>query len=499
VRKTWPLCFLSFAAGIALAYYSAWPLFIIAMILAFLAASRYQDNRLQIIMTMILLVAGLGNYQLRTADPPVDLPTSKAVQISGKIQDIPYYDGQKTSYTLQTADSSPYSQHIRVVCLFKANFSRGDFVKLNGDLKPPAEPSNPGQFDYPAYLAQQGIYYNLTVKQPSQATLIISESGLLQWIDVFRHQAEELTLQTLPPQEASVLLGMLLGGRAGMEEEQYTDFQKTGIVHLFSVGGLHVSFLLLLVVWMCSLARLSARSKFWAGVSILLIYGTMVGWPAPVIRAVLMGIIGLLAYYSGRDNGLPNSLAISGLVILILDPGLLFNLSFQLTFLATWGLVYLFPLLRENIPHQGWGWDVVLIPIAVEMAVLPLVAYHFNLFTPISILTNILITYLAGGAVILGFIAFLLASVLPALAALMLYPAGLCIEIILWIVREVKLVPGGYLWVATPAMAMMGIYFLGLLLLVLALRRTSLRRYRLPALLLLVIFFISLLPALPPA
>lgn len=278
-----------------------------------------------------------------------------------------------------------------------------------------------------------------------------------------------------------------------MEEEQYTDFQKTGIVHLFSVGGLHVSFLLLLVVWMCSLARLSTRSKLWAGVAILLIYGTMVGWPAPVIRAVLMGSVGLLAYYSGRDNSLPNSLAISGLVILVLDPGLLFNLSFQLTFLATWGLVYFFPLLRDNFPHQGWGWDIVLIPISVEMAVLPLVAYHFNLFTPISILTNILITYLAAGAVILGFIAFLLAAVLPALAALMLYPAGLCIEIILWIVREIKFVPGGYLWVATPAMAMMGIYFLGLLVLVLTLLHISLRRYRLPALFLLVIFFIGLL------
>jgi competence protein ComEC len=286
---------------------------------------------------------------------------------------------------------------------------------------------------------------------------------------------------------------MLLGGRAGMEQDQYSDFQKVGIVHLFSVGGMHVAFLLVVVAWLTSLVRLGARGKFWAGIFILLVYGTMVAWPAPVIRAVIMGILGLLAYYSGRENSLLNALAISGLVMLLISPDNLFNLSFQLTMLASWGLIYLFPLVRERLPYKGWGWDMLLVPLCAEVAVLPLVAYYFNLFTPISLFTNILITYLAGGAVILGFMAFLLAAFLPFLATLLLYPAGLFIEMILLIVQWSKVLPGAYIWVATPAVGMIALYYIAIFIGIIGLKKPSSRRYTISAIVLLMVFIICLL------
>ncbi|MDD4170984.1 MAG: DNA internalization-related competence protein ComEC/Rec2 [Syntrophomonas sp.] len=497
MMKSWPLVFLSFAGGICLAYNKSWLLLLLAVILMLLAAGFYQDCRPHILFIITIIAGGMVYYSLFAPQLPTELASQNAAQLIGKVHDIPYYDGENTRFTLQVESSSPYRKKIRVVCLFQSHFNRGDVVKLQGNLKTPPKPGNPGEFDYPAYLARQGIYYNLTVKKAAQASLISPAEGPLQWVDSFRQRAERLTREVLSPREASILLGMLMGGRAGMEDEQYDDFQKTGIVHLFSVGGLHVGFILVLINWLCSLARFSIRGKFLTGVFVLLIYGTMVAWPPPVIRAVLMGILGLLAYLSGRENSLLNALAISGLVILLINPASLFDLSFQLTILATAGLVYLFPLFREKLPYKGLGWDMLLIPICTELAVLPLVAYHFNLFTPISILTNILITYLSGGVVILGFIAFLLSSVLPSLATLFLYPVGMFIEMILFVVQWMKMVPGAYVWVATPAVGMIILYYAALGLAARSLQITAQRKFFIPAVALLLTFIITLL--LPPS
>ncbi|MEA4923728.1 MAG: DNA internalization-related competence protein ComEC/Rec2 [Syntrophomonadaceae bacterium] len=493
MHKTWPLVFVSFAAGIWLAGVEAWLLLIAALILLLIAAAIFPEFCPKSLGVIIVMGAGIGYCHLMAFPPPIQLPALNNAEISGVIQDIPYYDGDKTTFILKTDLASPYQKRIRVVCLGQCQFNRGDLVKLRGDLKTPNSPGNPGEFDYPAYLAHQGVYYNLTVKKVNQSALLKPVAGPLKWIGLFRSQAEQVTRQALTQDEAAVLLGMLLGGRAGMEEEQYSDFQKTGIVHLFSVGGLHVGFLLILVAWLTSLMKLGARGKFWGGVLILLIYGTLVAWPAPVIRAVIMGILGLLAYYSGRENSLLNALSISGLVILLISPDNLFSLSFQLTILASWGLIYLFPLVRNRLPYKNWVGDMILIPVCAELAVLPLVAYYFNLFTPVSILTNILITWLAGGAVILGFMAFLLAALIPALATLILYPAGLGIELILLIVQWTKQIPGAYIWVATPAVGMVVLYFAAVFTGILALSKPSWQIYGAAATLMLTVFITSLL------
>ncbi|MDD4801945.1 MAG: DNA internalization-related competence protein ComEC/Rec2 [Syntrophomonas sp.] len=491
--NAWPLIFVSFASGIALGCYKGWYLFLLLVVIGLPASYANRENRYKIVWALIILCAGMIYYQLLVLDMPSVLTQKKDAELSGKVVNFPHYDNEKTTFILKCEKSLPLQRKVRVVCLFNPNIGRGDEIRLRGELKIPHKPGNPGEFDYQAYLAGQGIYYTLTVKKNSELSLIASQSGLLKYIDSFRSQGEQVTRQLLSQEESSILLGMLLGSREDIDEEQYEDFQKTGIVHLFSVSGLHVGFVLLMVAWLTSLAGASKSKRFLIGVAVLLLYGTMVGWPVPVIRSVIMGCLGLLAYYTGRENALLNALAISGLIILFMNPASLFDLSFQLTFLATWGLVSLFPLLRDKLPYKGWGYDLILIPIAAELAVLPLIAYHFNLFTPVSILANILVTYLSGGAVMLGFISLLAAPVSHSLAALLLYPAGFCVELILYVVEGVKQLPGAYLWVASPALALMILYYSALLMVVLAMQNIRYRRFYLPALLSMLIFIGSLL------
>jgi len=495
MHKTWPLLFLSLAAGVFLVHYHCWAVILAVLPLLLLMAAWYKEHSLRMFLLAVFILTGGLRYQAAILDPPVQRTQTTAMQVEGTVADLPYYDGQKTVFTLKNEDPTLYLCRIRVVCLFPFTAYPGDNVCLQGELKRPKEPGNPGQFDFPAYLGHQGIFFNLTVKSRQDAVLTDQGQGLRQGLYSFRAKAESLTRQTLPSQEASILLGMLLGGRAGMEEEQYLDFQKTGIIHLFSVGGLHVAFLLLLVEWLHSLFGSGRRIRLASGVAVLIIYATMIGWPAPVVRAVIMAVLCMAAYYTGRESNLLNFLAMAGIVLLLLDPHNLFSLSFQLTLMATWGLIYLFPLLRKCWPANSLCKDLLLLPLAAELAVLPLVAYHFNLFSPISIITNIFITYLAGGAVIMGFCAFLLGPLLPSMAVLTLFPAGMCIESILFIVGKLQVLPGAYWWVACPGVAMVTIYYGALGLLCRGLKTQCRHQALLGIILLLVFIGRLLLPA----
>lgn len=493
MNKPGPLAFFSLAAGIMLGYYHAWLAAGMLLCSLFAAGLVYKPYARQIIFYLFILLAGIIYADISINDMPQSLPVRQAAGQTGIVLDFPMVEGEKSTFMLKTGNASAWEKKIRVVCYFKTDISRGDRICVKGIMKAPQPPGNPGEFNYPLYLAHQGIYYNLAVKKPGDLQLISREQGILKWVDAFRARGGKAARQSLPEQEAAILLGMLLGSREGIDENQYDAFQKTGIIHLFSVSGLHVGFLLLLVTWITNLLGLSKRSKFLSGVLILIIYGTMVAWPVCVLRSIIMGAIGLLAYYSGRTNSLLNAMAIAGIISLLINPASLFTISFQLTFLAAWGVVYIFPVLRSLPARKHWLWDLLLLPAAAELSVLPMIAYYFNIFTPASILTNILVAWLSGAAVILGFAAFFLAAFIPWLAALMLYPAGLMIELILWIVSWMQLLPGAYIWVKTPPVWSMLAYFSALIIFLQAVQHHSFRKYSQPAAAVIVLFFMLIL------
>lgn len=491
--KSWPLAFFSLAAGIVLAYYHIWVLnlfFILALLMVGAMCKQYSR---QAFLCLLVLLVGLLYAGLLIKEIPSDLPVIQGASRSGTVQDFPFTDGDKTTFIIKTDRSSPWEKKIRVICYFQTDITRGDQITIRGTLKPPHRPGNPGEFNYPLFLSHNGIYYNMTVKKAADLHQLAQEQGPLKYLDAFRTRGEKFFQEVLPDRESSILLGMLLGSREGIDEEQYDAFQKTGIIHILSVSGLHVGFLLLLVGWVSSLLGLNHRNRFLVGTGILLLYGTMIAWPVCVMRSIIMGILGLLAFYSGREKGLLNALAIAGVITLLAVPASLFTISFQFTFLATWGLLYLFPRLREAWPRKGWFWDLIWLPLAAELAVLPLTAYYFNIFTPVSILTNILVTYISGAAVIFGFIALFLAAFIPFLATLFLYPAGFLTELILFIVNQVQFLPGAYIWVATPPIGSIILYFIGIFIGLLALSRPNDHKWSWWAAGLLLIFLVVLL------
>ena len=329
------------------------------------------------------------------------------VILEGRVAGQPLVNERGTRFVLHTNYNDIRLKQIQVISPTELDIQTGDRLRIKGKLKAPSPPGNPGAFDYPRYLSYQEIYYLLTTKEGDIPEIIATSGFYQQVVNGVKYRVESVVKSVLTKQQAAIMLGMLLGSIESIDAEQYEDFQKVGIVHVFSVSGLHVGFLILLSGWVCSLLGASKRIKLLSGLILLFLYGSLIYWPVAVTRASIMAALGLVAYYYGRPNDILNSLGLAGIIILFIDPYALFQISFQLSFMATWGLIYLFPIIRLVFPWQNRWLDLALLPLAAELAVIPLVIYHFNLLSVISLLSNIIITWLVGGAVILGFLALL--------------------------------------------------------------------------------------------
>jgi competence protein ComEC len=490
----WIAVFVSFSSGIIVSYHGWWYGLLLSLGLMLLYSWRFADKGRETVIIIIALFLGAAYFQLREGERPEAADIGERV-IQGLIIDYPVQSEGSSRFKIKTKEKCSWLRYVQVYADFEADLQRGQQVRLQGELKFPDPAGNPGEFDYVSYLRHQQIYYLMYIEKPADIKITKSDHGIQRQLNLYREQIETVFYDILPSAQADLLQGMLLGAKENIEADQYEIYQKTGIVHIFAVSGLHVGFLLILFYYLFSLLAPTPGTRLFFISIALLAYGSLIGWPISVQRAVIMAILAVLAKYQGRQGGLGNSLGLAGMIIVLLDPYALFTISFQLSFMATWGLVGLFPTLKEYFKYQKRIWDLVLIPFCAQLAVVPLIAYYFNLFSPIGLFCNIIISYLVGGIVLCGFAALLLVF-LPSLAALFLYPAGFMLEILNALTVLLSQLPGSYLWVKYPGNSTIAVYYGALLLLMAAWYYAWPRRWRFSmAVLLLVSLLIILWPA----
>lgn len=491
----WAEIFTAFSIGISLAYYQLGFFLYAGLALIWLIYTiKGRPVRGLLTLTLVLL-GGFLWFELNKTYFPPSLPAEiDDFKVKGRVVSYPRCDGKKCSFVLKTERKEMPWQKIQVFTYFDPSLERGDEILIKGKLVLPDKPGNPGEFDYASFLQKEKICYMLITGEEKNCQVVKRAGGIDKVLNSCRKKADFIIKDNLPPKTAGILLGMLLGQKEEIAPEDYRDFQKSGLVHVFAVSGLHVGFLAALAGFILSLFRISPLSKMLISCGILFLYGSITGWPVSVIRAVIMASLAMAAVYFKRTNQLLNSLSLAGFLILLLDPYALFKIGFQLSFAATFGLVYIYPSLRKAVEKRNWGIDLVLVPLAAQLAVLPLIAYYFYIFTPGAIIANILASYLAGGAIILGFLGVFVSLFLPAVSSLFIYPAGFLIEIIKIIVEMVVKLPGSYLWVKMPQVGLIIIYYTGVLLICYAARAKSRRWGYRGGLLIAVFVFILCLP-----
>lgn len=211
----------------------------------------------------------------------------------------------------------------------------GDRLELRGVLANLPPPRNPGQFDFAAWSRRQGVYSSLQVSHPNDALLLAPNAGnpLVALALRMRHwMAERLSAGIHDPTVSDLILAMVLGDTSSVDQQIQEDFRGTGTYHLFSVSGLHVGILAVILWYVLKPLRLPRPAVAGLIIPLLFFYALMTGWKPASVRAAMMAAVILAGLMAQRRPILFNNLCAAGFLILLMDTNQLFNPGFQLSF-----------------------------------------------------------------------------------------------------------------------------------------------------------------------
>ncbi|MCL4515925.1 MAG: DNA internalization-related competence protein ComEC/Rec2 [Firmicutes bacterium] len=368
----------------------------------------------------------------------------------------------------------------------------GDRIRFRAVLRRPPDAENPGEPSLRRSLAREGIYSVAYLDDPGQLQVLgdFTPSWLIRLAVHLKKRVEGVFDQTLPPVAAGVLKALVFGDREGLPERLAEDFRDAGVVHILSVSGLHLGFVAMLLMAAGKILRLKGLLAVLAAATGVAGYALLTGWQPPAVRAAIMWMAGIGATISGRERaGLP-ALTLAAVGILFANPLALFDVGFQLSFAATWGIVALAPGLwrsgRDGAAAGGGGggfngfsgfrelsrWFLhvlrasMAVSAAAQLATLPLSAFYFNRFSAVALLANLFLAPLSGVIVQVGLAAGVAGLIWLPLAGL--WQAAN----VVFILGFVKLaaffgkMPGSVLDVATPSAWLCIFYYAGLVYLV---------------------------------
>ncbi|WP_151191958.1 ComEC/Rec2 family competence protein, partial [Desulfotomaculum copahuensis] len=230
------------------------------------------------------------------------------------------------------------------------------------------------------------------------------------------------------------------------------------VTHILSVSGLHVGLVLGAVLILAGILRLPHAATAPAASAVLILYAILSGLGPAVIRSTVMALMLLWANHLGRERDWPTTLAAAALVCLFWRPLSLYDTGFQLSFAATWGILYLGPeldrLCQRVTPMPVWLRGTLWVSLAAQLATLPLVAFYYNLVSPVSLVANLVAVPLTGIIMALGAGASLTGLVFPALAGIINAGTSLTLTIFMGLISLVHKLPGGVIFVSTPPLAL---------------------------------------------
>lgn len=309
----------------------------------------------------------------------------------------------------------------------------GQHVTIAGSLYKPKPASNPGGFDFAQYLARQGIFAGLNGKT---VEVLADARSLppLRWLIRQRMMRSQVTGAGVP--EGPLISAMVMGKQAvDVPYDIQDQFKQAGLAHTLAASGTQVSMLLAVVLVLTR--RLSARMQLLIGLGVLASYVGLTGIEPSVLRAGVMGAVALVALSADRRVKPLGSLLLAATLLLLLNPLWIWDLGFQLSFLATLGLLVTVPPLTKWLDWLPTAIaPLIAVPIAAYLWTTPLLLGIFGTISLYSVVINILTSPLILIISIGGMISALAALVYPlagsALAGLLFYPAHLLIQIAAW-------------------------------------------------------------------
>lgn len=375
----------------------------------------------------------------------------KNLKIGPPILDIP----QNQTYVRFWGKTQ--NQKILIYSRLYPKFNYGDKILITGKLQKPqkfsfnsgfSETTENYQFDWPAYLAKDNIYYQIFYPQ---IEFISDHNGsfIKEKLFAFKNSFVQNLEKTIPSPASSLITGIVIGEKQSLPKNLKNDLIKTGLIHIVVLSGYNITIIASAIM---NIFKIFLLPRFFAaifGTLGIILFTLMTGAEAATVRAAIMALLVILSIQTGRMYAAINALIFAAFFMVAVNPAILrFDASFQLSFLATLGMIYFVPKFEKIlyfVPNKFKIKENLSATLGAQTAVFPLLIYKTGIISIVSTPLNMFILplmpitmflgFLTGG---LGFLSYYLSYFLGIVSYVLL-------GAVLWIIKFSASLPFSYI------------------------------------------------------
>ncbi len=441
------------------------------------------------VILIIIIISSISNgivlfknQQYNNLYKEVNTVTGKGIVVSNKVE-----KEYKNQYKVKIIDINGNSKHKNTYLFLKTDkkskqeIKYGDEITFSGDFIEPTSRRNFGGFDYKQYLKTIKVFgsinvdsYKVTQHNKANIVFSFSNSCLLKF--------EEVIDSILEENKAELLKGILLGDSSNIDEDIKEQFRISSISHVLAVSGMHVAYLVIGINFLLKSKAGKNKSKVII-IIFLILYMFITGFSPSVVRACTMEILVLIASLIHRRNDTINSLSLSLILILIYNPFLIMNIGLQFSYIGTIGILFFYnnvlKFLKDiKIRNKKWKYkislkvtkvtdrvkEILAVTISAQIAIMPIMIYHFNVFGMYFFLTNVIVSVIIGPIIILGLATITTYIIIPQIAKILAVGLSLFIECLIFI-SNIGELPYSKIYMKTPSILQIIMYYITIVIL----------------------------------
>jgi competence protein ComEC len=343
---------------------------------------------------------------LNSQSPVLENQVGKIVSFKGIIDDE--VDEREDSVRLRVGIRSPEKSHILLTTDLYPAYQYGDEIEFSGKLEKPKnfKGDSDREFDYVSYLAKEGIYFEM-YRPKISLTSHGHGSFISEKLFKIKRGFVDSVGKILPMPHSALVSGLTIGAKQSLGKDLLEDFRRAGVIHIVVLSGYNISIVALFVMWIFSF--LPKRFGMGLGALSIFLFAIMTGGSATIVRASIMALLVVLAKATGRSYDMSRALVLAGFLMILHNPKILiFDISFQLSFLATLALIYVSPLIEKRlvwVPEKFHLREVATATISTQIFVLPFILYTMGQLSLVALPVNLLILLFIPATMLFGFLA----------------------------------------------------------------------------------------------
>lgn len=361
-------------------------------------------------MFFIFMFIGMFLLRINLNMSTLSLNIGDNLNLTGLVEEIKYEKDGESKYIVNVLSLSDGNEETKVKekivlkIIGEKKIELGDKIDFHGVLKEPLSNGNPKLFNYKLSLLSNKVFTTMTIKDYSLLEVNSANKALKYRMKIkFKEDIENIFDSYLNEDNSSLMKSIILGEYSYLDQDSISKYRDLGLAHILAVSGLHIGIIAGFLIFILSNLGIKRKKVVLFTLFFIWFYGFLIGFPPSLLRANIMFSILYYAQVLSEPYDSINGLFFAMLILLLINPMWIFNLGFQLSFLATFSIIYFTPKIQEWFyPYKNKFIYALVSILGVYIGVLPVQAYYFNKISFLGILGNLIIAPILSLSLILG-------------------------------------------------------------------------------------------------